>query len=655
MGKPYAIELENLPQTYAWSLQTSVAALAGRIQGFATSPLLTIGSGGSFTAAFFSAYLHQVCTGQIAKALTPLEIVYTPLNLRHLTLLMLTAGGRNPDIVGAFTRLIEREPRALTVVCTRSQSPLAQLIATCKNARVFEFDIPTGKDGYLATNSLLATLVLITRAYDAAGLLRAALPGAFPELLARDVPLNAFLEHLAVRATPLWSRRTLVVLHTPATQAAAIDLESRFSEAGLGNVQMTDYRNFAHGRHYWLATQKRTTALVAFVTGEVAHLADRTLRLVPGEIPVLRVDLPNEGVQTALTAIICSLYLAQLAGQAAHVDPGRPAVPEFGRRLYRLRAFQTPSKRSMVISATETVAAERKSRKTIHALESCGELEKWRAAYHSFVSGLLEARFTALVCDYDGTLCDASERFEGPRHAVIEHLERLGRCGVLVGVATGRGQSVKRQLRERMDPTLWDRMPIAYHNGSEIGLLSGDDVPGGNRDPIPPLDAIYAVLAADPLLADQCSIEPTRHQLTITPYGARWTITELWESICTTIERHGFTGVKVFRSDHSIDILGIKVSKRAVLKVVQELTGGRETNAILCIGDRGSWPGNDCELLCQPYALSVDETSLDPKTCWNIASPGTSHTRALLEYLSLVECQSGRAFFSAQRFKEIYT
>ena len=178
----------------------------------------------------------------------------------------------------------------------------------------------------------------------------------------------------------------------------------------------------------------------------------------------------------------------------------------------------------------------------------------------------MKPRFTALVFDYDGTLCDAWERFEGPRHAVIEHLERLGRCGVLVGVATGRGQSVKQQLRERVDPTLWDRMPIAYHNGSEIGLLSGDSVPGGNKEPIQPLNAIYEVLASDPWLAGRCSIEPTRHQLTITPKATRWAITELWESVCTLIERHGFTGVKVFRSGHSIDVLGVGTSKRAVLR-----------------------------------------------------------------------------------------
>jgi hypothetical protein len=567
---------------------------------------------------------------------------------------MFTAGGKNPDIMGAFARLIEREPRTLTVVCTRNQSPIAQLATKCKNARAFEFDIPTGKDGYLATNSLLATLLLITRAYEAAGLLGSALPQTFPELLSRDAPVNTFREHLAVRATPLWGRRTLVVLHTPATQAAAIDLESRFSEAALGNVQATDYRNFAHGRHYWLAAQQPTTALIAFVTAEVAHLADRTLRLVPDEIPVLRVDLPDEGVQTAITAIIYSLYLAQLAGQAARVDPGRPTIPEFGRRLYHLQAFQKLSTRNTVISAAEAVATERKSRKTIRALESCDELGKWRTAYHSFVSTLLDARFTAIVFDYDGTLCEARERFDGPCRAVIEHLERLGQCGVFVGVATGRGKSVKQQLRARMDRALWHRMPIAYHNGSEIGLLSDDDIPGTNREPAPPLDVIHTILTADHLLAEQCSIEPTRHQLTVTSQGSSWTITELWEYIWAVIERHGFTGVKALRSDHSIDILRLGASKRAILRVVQELVGDRETNAILCIGDRGCWPGNDCELLCQPHALSVDETSLDPETCWNIASPGTSHTRALLEYLSLLECQSGRAFFSVERFKEIY-
>ena len=41
---------------------------------------------------------------------------------------------------------------------------------------------------------------------------------------------------------------------------------------------------------------------------------------------------------------------------------------------------------------------------------------------------------------------------------------------------------------------------------------------------------------------------------------------------------------------------------------------------IMCIGDKGKLPGNDFELLTQPYSLSVDMVSDDMKTCWNILS-----------------------------------
>jgi hypothetical protein len=342
VGKPYAAELESLPDTYSWCLQAPVAAFAEHIRSYSKFPLLAIGSGGSFTSASFCEYLHQVCTGHVAKAVTPLEAVYSPLDFRHTSLLFLTASGKNSDVNGAFTRLVEREPLCVGALCTRGKSPLAKIASSFNKANVFEFDIPTGNDGYLATNSLLATIILLTRAYESARLLLGTLAATFLEILPGYSALDAFRKNLSARAAPLWDRRTLVVLHTPATQAAAIDLESRFCEAALGNVQLADYRNFAHGRHYWLAAQQHTTAIVAFVTREIADLADQTLRLVPDEIPVLRIDLPDEGVLTAIISIIYSLYLAGLAGEAANFDPGKPTVPEFGRRLYNLRAFQKP-------------------------------------------------------------------------------------------------------------------------------------------------------------------------------------------------------------------------------------------------------------------------------------------------------------------------
>jgi hypothetical protein len=53
----------------------------------------------------------------------------------------------------------------------------------------------------------------------------------------------------------------------------------------------------------------------------------------------------------------------------------------------------------------------------------------------------------------------------------------------------------------------------------------------------------------------------------------------------------------------------------------------------LIIGDLGRWPGNDAGLLGNPFALSVDEVSGDPYTCWNLARPGHRGVQAALDYL----------------------
>ena len=57
----------------------------------------------------------------------------------------------------------------------------------------------------------------------------------------------------------------------------------------------------------------------------------------------------------------------------------------------------------------------------------------------------------------------------------------------------------------------------------------------------------------------------------------------------------------------------------------------------LCIGDKGIWPGNDFELLSTTYSLSVNEVSIMPESCWNIAKVGSKNIKATLEYLNNLE------------------
>jgi hypothetical protein len=73
----------------------------------------------------------------------------------------ISAGGKNADILGAFQRVVIREPRHLIVLCSRKKSPLSRLAETYHYVDLFDFELLGGRDGFLATNSLLAFSVIL--------------------------------------------------------------------------------------------------------------------------------------------------------------------------------------------------------------------------------------------------------------------------------------------------------------------------------------------------------------------------------------------------------------------------------------------------------------------------------------------------------------
>ena len=116
----------------------------------------------------------------------------------------------------------------------------------------------------------------------------------------------------------LAARATLVVLHGAMTKPAAMDVESRFTEAALAGVQPADFRNFAHGRHYWLARHADTSAVLAFAEPGDAAVATRTLALIPGGVPRRQV-----GVGPGMAGAIAEFkegFVAAAADRAA-ADP----------------------------------------------------------------------------------------------------------------------------------------------------------------------------------------------------------------------------------------------------------------------------------------------------------------------------------------------
>lgn len=640
MARPYASEMARLSETFEWASEVDIGVLRQAVRTAGLAPLRAIGSGGSLTAAHALAAFHQQCTSRIAAVSTPLESVGEPLDASVSTWL-LSAGGANVDILAAAQALIGREPRQLAVLCGRKDSPLAELCQAHPFTDLLLYPPPAGKDGFLATNSLLGFVTLLARAYasefGASDQWAEAVASARGFIEERSEELGAW--HAAT--APLWRRPTTLVLHSPATRVGAIDLESKFTEAALGNLQLADYRNFAHGRHHWLAKRAETSAVLAFITEADRSLADRTLALIPSDILQARLFFPGNTTATAVISLIAALQITGWAGVGRGIDPGRPGVPEFGRKLYSLPFPRAVDHARPSLSPRDAAAITRKAGVPPARLAATGELDGWREALGAFRRRLSDARFGGAVFDYDGTIVDTRDRFRPPPADMASELVRLAEGGAWIGVATGRGASVRRDLQASIPRSLWDRVLVGYYNGAEIARLDDDAAPDGRPMPSESLNPLAAALRAQPELARVAKQSDRPYQITL---EAARVLPEsrLWDLAHQVILMIGATEVCVTRSSHSIDIVAPGVSKLNVVTRLRELVGDAP---LLTVGDRGRWPGNDYDLLREPFSLGVDEISVDPATCWNLAQPGQRGPVATLNYLGSLEISDARLRF----------
>lgn len=608
MGRPYAKELAALDSSLHWSRGIDIEDLRAFVVETSRRPLVAVGSGGSCTAAHFAALLHRHYAGSPGRHATPLELLVDRENLAQSAVLMISASGRNQDVLGAVRRAIGAEVPALGSVTMNRDNPLTREVHAFSRGFAFAEQIPAGKDGFLATNSLAASLVILARAYDVE------VPTIMPS---RDTTEQA----------DIGDRPSAIVLHAGWASPVATDLESRLHESTLLNVQITDYRNFGHGRHLWLARRNTETTIVALVTPETASLARRTLRLIPAGIPVARLESTAPGPAASIELLVTALHWTGAVGELKSLDPGRPQVPAFGRRLFHLHP---PRYRTGNVAPPV-------QRKLIRAGASDDALKQtYMTALEDYKQQLSRIEIGAVAVDYDGTLCATRDRFDPLTDEVTTACIRLLRMGLLLGVATGRGKSVRKALRAALPQELWSAITVGYYNGSDIAPLSEDTAPDKTRPKDDTISSLTSMLETDPILSALAIVEARPSQITVSrrpeaPPGDLYTyVADLLDSRSSPAH--------LLRSGHSIDLVSPGVSK---LRVVQHLSRKVRPLEVLCIGDRGAWPGNDSQLLSHRFSLSVDQVSSALDSCWNLAPAGQLGVQATLRYLNALENQGG--------------
>ena len=619
MGKPYHSELNLIPATIEWALKQDISTLRHTLlRELGPHNLISIGSGGSLVAAEFAALLHETTTGHLARSATPLEatVRQTP---RNTAALLLSASGSNADILQVARLLPELGYEATAALCTRGESPLGTVISG-HGGMVHDFPLPSGRDGFLATNSLIATLVLLYRAATESPATQSVDEALLPP---NSVTFEGTEKALA--------NRTLIVLGQGWAAPAATDFETRFSEGGLANVTFTDPRNFAHGRHNWLALHSAETGIVSLETETSKAEAARILKFLPEDIDTLRARSNRQGPAATIDLVSTVMKLAGTAAELRGIDPGRPSVPRFGRRMFRAGATRYTGSRE-----APSVAKKRKAL----SLSPHEKGDEINTALKEFVHKLKTARFTGLVIDYDGTLCARNRRFEPVTREICSELNRLLAEEVPLGVASGRGSSLHGRLRDALDPQYWDRVVVGLYNGAKVVKLS-DEIEH-DEQPVPDIlaEAYSRLSPLEPTLGLESVVRPYQISIRpvswIDPFNLRTIIIE---------QLAGFNGVSVLASSHSVDIVADCTSKTVVVDALHP----EQPGCTLRIGDQGTAGGNDFELLNTGLSLSVDRVSSNLKTCWNLGQHGVSGPLLTLQYLRALSGENGHLCVDTSR------
>ena len=604
MGRSYQNELSELPETYA---ATRAVGLTEGIRAAldANRPMVFVGSGGALAAARLAADLHMYSTGHLAAAMTPLEA--STARLRSTTgLVLFTARGRNPDAKLAIKAARLRGAEHMAVISATPRNALPPVLA---QGDVTVGKVSASRDGFLATNSLLA-MTAATCLVHGAGL-----PTTLP---------GFSITHQAVR-------RSVIAVTGPGSLTIGLDLEARLVETGLATVQISDYRNLAHGRHVGLSRNIGEMTIVATIDPRSREIASRTFKILPARFEVIELRSDLEWPVSVLDQLVASMHLVGSTATNRGIDPGRPRVPEFGRRLYR-----TSVRRYIPISVSHPV--EKKVGR--YGMRTKQTWSKYNDALNNWLTYMSRVDIGSIVLDYDGTVCSTLERAAPPRLEVQEGILRLLDGGIALSFATGRGKSLHHTTRAWLPERYWRHILVGLYNGSLLLRLDEDPPVSTGCDG-------YLAEAAKRLesvaSAWSLQIEPRRTQVSVLNDGGTVDGRTLLPIVRSILERSPRLPLKTAASAHSVDILNNDASKRTVVTTVANASSGHT----LAIGDQGQVNGNDFELLSYVRtSLSVDRCSEDPTRCWNLDTRGDSGPDLLIRYLRAVEPRASGGRFS---------
>ena len=629
MTSRFSEKLDSLPSTIRLCGNKDVSDLASEILCGKDRPAVLVGSGGSAISAEYFRRCRETFSFIRSTVETPMQFVSEMSGLQDSDVWFFTAGAENADVMAAVQSAYRRGASRVNMITRSSQGRAARYLQEL-GGNVFNVPVSEEKDGFLATHSLLATITILLLTFDSI----TEVPFGDDLLERFIIAINAELDirarnkHRETFST-LGSNETLLVLAEPQLSPISTLIDTSVWEAAICNVQSSDFRNFAHGRHTWLHHRQSQTFVLALTGQDLPSVHSSILSLIPSNVRRTAVDFGNCGRFENAVGIVRGLALIEAMGSAVQIDPGRPGVGTFGRDIYDNEALLSAS--------SPMVSAVRHKYASLLKQDAPGSsLSKLPDIQSKHLASLKAIKIGGIVLDYDGTIVSTNGRRKPPEKAIIDQLVRLYDLGVVVAIATGRGGSAGDQLRQVFNKDAYRDIVMGYYNGAYIQTL---DVDIKVQRPTPNADIDDAIAWLDANTRFFRNYERPKRGLQVTVQKANLHSTKNFFEAVSVIPLLTSNRLQLNASAHSYDLIVAGTSKLDVVSAVDAKT--EDGTAVLCLGDSGSIIGNDHDLLSHPGGISVDAVCCDLEGSWSIYGYEKFGPDALLAILSSLRPTNG--------------
>ena len=622
----FSEKLADLPETLRLVLSEDHERLAHAFRETGDRAALAVGSGGSAVTAAYFERCRETLFGGVTKVVTPMEFTVGVSDLADVDVWLFSAGADNPDFRAALHAALVRRARRVNVLTRRINAAEVLGLGELPNVLVHVVPVADEKDGFLATHSLISSISALLigsdivsndSVFDLAEVFSAS---ALPEL-SRDCRQTASDQFDALRLDS-----TLLIIADPQIAPVASLIETSIWEASICSVQLTDFRNFAHGRHTWLEHHPEKTIVLALTGHDTERLWEQTNLLLPSHIRRVNMGFGNCGRCRNALGIVRGLVCIEAMGRAVGIDPGKPGMADFGRPLYKNDSLAQLSLRlGPAVRQKRCAILERDD-------PSCSK-GGIHAADRERLARLSAAPIGGIVLDYDGTIVATDKRRSPPAWALVNELKRLHGLGVRLAIATGRGGSAGEMLRKVLPTDMHPHILMGYYNGGYMKQLNVDIRQEPPEESLEIVQTAAWLASRTDLFSEPVSVEHNRVQISIRLDNI--SDVNRFRREIETCKPIASGVVRVTRSGHSFDLIPTGSSKT---NVADRLAGDLANDGVvLRVGDQGSRDGNDNEFLTHPYGISVKDVCGRDDGCWSLFGTNLVGPDALLRLLKALK------------------